>query len=204
MKTDKELLGAWGGGDRAAGNELFRRHFSAVHRFFANKVDRDVEDLVQRTFMACTEGRDRFEGRSSFRTYVLGIANHLVCNAYRRKRARVEVDLDRDSIVDLGASPSTLFAEQEEQRVLLEALRRIPLTSQVVLELYYWERLTGPQLGEVLGIPEDTARSRVRTAKQLLRKALAQLSASRRVLESTDADLEQWADSIRVELDRAG
>ncbi len=202
METDGDLLDAWRNGDRAAGNELFRRHFAAVHRFFANKVDRDVEDLVQRTFMACVEGRDRFKGHSTFRTYVLGIAHHKVCDVYSRKKSRVEVDLDRDSIVDLGAGPATLISEQREQRTLLEALRRIPLTYQVVLELYYWEKLTGPQLGEVLGVPEDTGRSRIRTAKELLRKALKRLNASQRVLESTDADLEQWADSIRAELAR--
>lgn len=74
----------------------------------------------------------------------------------------------RRSAVDLGASPLSILVDQREQKVLLQALRRIPLTSQVILELYFWERVTGAELGTLLGVVEDTARSRLRKAKQQL------------------------------------
>lgn len=197
METDESLLAAWRCGNRASGQRLFRRNFSVVHRFFVNKVDGDVEDLVQRTFVACLEGQTRFEGRSTFQTYLLGIAQHLVCDVYRQRGRQRQVDLERDSIVDLGAGPSTLMAEKREQRILLEALRRIPLKYQMVLELHYWEKLTGAQIGEILEIPANTAHARLRLAKDRLRRVLKQLNASRDLLESTDVDLERWAESVR-------
>lgn len=200
--TDAELLEAWRGGDKTAGSALFAQHFEAIHRFFVNKVDRDVEDLVQRTFVACVEARDRFAGRSSFRTFLFGIANNILRERYRGRRKEA-VDFNRDSVADLGAGPSTVLAEKREERVLLEALRRIPLDLQVVLELYYWERLTGPQLGEVLAIPENTARSRVRRGKELVAAEIAKLDATREILESTAANLDQWAGSVRARLDQA-
>ena len=60
MVTDTELLSAWRGGDLECGRTLFERHFDGVRRFFANKLDHGAEDMVQRTFLACVEGRDRF------------------------------------------------------------------------------------------------------------------------------------------------
>lgn len=74
VDPDLELLERWRDGDKRAGNELFRCHYGRVYRFFMNKTEGDIEMLVQDTFLACTEARDRFQNRSSFRTFLLAIA----------------------------------------------------------------------------------------------------------------------------------
>lgn len=201
MASDNELFRAWRAGDRQAGSLLFARHFDAIYRFFRNKLDDDIEDLVQRTFVACVEGRERFREEASFRTYLFAVAHNLLREHFRRKRkAKDRLDLDEVSIVDLGASPISLVVAQAEERVLLQALRRIPVTSQMILELYFWEKLTGAELGSVLGVVEDTARSRLRKAKQQLEAAIRAIEAEPRRLESTLSNLEQWADAIRQQL----
>ncbi len=201
--TDEQLLTAWRAGDREAGNQLFARYFSGVFRFFRNKVDRGVEDLVQKTFMACVEGRDRLRADTSFRGYLFGAAHHLLRAHYRRERALGrEEDADDHSIVDMGASPTSLIGEHEEQRLLLAALRRLPLGDQVLLEFYYWEHLTGPELAMVLGVPENTARTRVRRARLRLEQELAGLAAAPERLRSTVDNLDRWAQSLRAQLDR--
>ena len=201
VANDLELLDAWRGGDRNAGSELFERHFDSICRFFANKIDRDVEDLVQKTFIACVEGKDRFRGQSSFRTYLFGVAHNML-RSYLRKRRRdnERFDLGVSSVTDLGLSPTVLIAQQREQQLTLQALRRIPLEHQVVLELYYWEDMTAADLGEVLGIPEGTVRGRIRRAKQLLEQALAELAESQALLESTVSGLETWARALREKI----
>ncbi|PRP99975.1 RNA polymerase sigma factor [Enhygromyxa salina] len=204
MEGEAELLSAWRRGDLQAGNELFHRHYGAVRRFLANKVDNDLEDLLQRTFEICAKGKDGFEGRSSFRTYLLGIARNLVLQHWEgRHRGRAHENIEEFAIHDLGAGPSTLLARSEAHRRLLEALRRLPLKHQVVLELSFWEELPGGELGEVLGVPEDTARSRLRRAKLQLTKQLNHLERSASAMQSTSDDLEQWAASVRAQL-RAG
>ncbi|MCY0989429.1 sigma-70 family RNA polymerase sigma factor [Nannocystis sp. ILAH1] len=201
MKSDQELLTAWRDGDRQAGSVLFDRHFDAVRRFFRNKVEHQAEDLVQRTFIGCVEGRDRFRGDASFRTYLFAIAHNILRDHLRRnRRPPEELDLEKMSLVDLGASPTSLLAAHAEQRLLLHGLRKIPVASQVILELYYWERMTGPELGAFLGVPEDTARSRLRRAKQQLETAIRGLEASASEMESTISGLEQWAAGLRAQL----
>jgi len=197
---DEELLEAWRAGDREAGNQLFARYFSAVYRFFRTKVDRGVEDLVQRTFMACVEGRDRLRG-GLFRAYLFGAAHNLLRAHYRRERALArDVDVDERSLVDLGAGPSSVLARHDEQRLLLEALRRLSLADQTLIELYYWERLTGPELGAFLGVPENTARTRLRRARVRLEEEISRLHAAPERLRSTLDDLDKWAESLRAQL----
>lgn len=201
MESDRELLQRWRAGDRAAGNVLFKRHFEAVYRFFRNKVDQGVEDLVQRTFTACVEGRDRFREEASLRTYLFGIAHNLVYEHIRRRRRADEiVDPEVASIVDLGASPTSILAARAEENLLVQALRRVPLASQVILELFYWEQFTGAELGVFLGVPEDTARSRLRRARQQLEAVLKQLQAAPVLVSSTLENLDGWAEGLRLQL----
>lgn len=197
VADDLELLDAWRAGDRAAGNQLFDRHFESIRRFFANKAGRDTEDLVQRTFLGCIEGSTRFEGRSSFRTFLFGVANNILREHLRRKRRDERIDPATHSVADLGAGPSSIVAKKVEHRLLLEALRSIPVQFQVALELYFWEDLTGTELGEILGLPENTARSRVRRGKELLEKALRGLEARPEDIESTAGNLDRWAADVR-------
>lgn len=195
---DLVLLEAWRGGDQKAGNQLFNRHFDAICRFFANKVSSDVDDLIQRTFMACVESKDGFRGEASFRGYLFGVARNILRRHYRDKRYKGErFDALEVSVHDMGPGPSMLVAERREQQLLLQALRQLPLDHQITLELYYWESMSGSELAAVLGIPEGTVRGRIRRAKQLLEESLAELSESPELLRSTVANLEDWAKGLR-------
>ena len=201
MATDLELLEAWRAGDRSAGSTLFERHFDSICRFFANKIQSDVDDLVQRTFAACVEGKERFRGQSSFRTYLFGVAHNVLRSHLRKRRREGErFDFGLTSVFDLGLSPTTLIAQAKEQQLTLQALRRIPLDHQIVLELYYWEDMTAAELAEVLELPEGTVRGRIRRAKQLLEEQLARLADNEVDLESTMSNLDSWAKSLRAKV----
>ena len=188
MASDFELLDAWQLGDRAAGNALIERHFDSLYRFFDRKVHADVADLVQKTFLACVESKERFARTSSFRTYLFSIARRKLYDHWRTRSRRPETDLSSTSIVDLGMTPSAIHAGKQEQRLLLEALRNIPLESQLLLELHYWEGLTGPQLAEAFEIPEGTVRSRLARARSALEATLQTLAQSPGLLASTMSD----------------
>ncbi len=201
---DLVLLDAWRGGDRGAGDTLFIRHFPAVQRFFRNKVSADaIEDLVQRTFLVLIEQPHRFRGQSKLSTFLLGIANNLMREHYRTKRrASLHDDFERVSVTDLGVGPTTAVGWKRECRVLLEALRRMPLNVQTLLELYYWESLTGREIASVLEVPENTARTRLRRARERLAREIARVERLTQPLESTLENLERWASSLRVQLGR--
>ena len=86
---------------------------------------------------------------------------------------------------------------RREQQLLLAALRQIPLDSQVVLEMTYWEQMTARAIGEVLGETEAAIRGRLRKAKLELRGAVEALARTPEELRSTLDGLERWADGLR-------
>jgi RNA polymerase sigma-70 factor (ECF subfamily) len=194
---DKALVEAWRAGDRHSGETLFRRHFQAISRFFRNKFSASVDDLVQQTFMALLEGRERLASDANFRSYLFGIA-HNVMRANLRTLARQRAfDPASSAIVDLDPGASTMLGKCQEQRLLLLALRRIPLDAQVVLELVYWEQLNAAEIAEALGVAHSTMRSRIQRARQLLQRAIEQLGESPALIESTLSGLDDWALAIR-------
>ena len=196
---DFELLEAWQAGDRAAGTQLFERHFDPLFRFFRNKVRDGADDLVQQTFLACVKSRDRFRRQASFRSYLFRIAHSKLYDHFRTKRRGVQLDFGVSSVADLGESPSQLLAKGEEEQLLLAALRRLPVDLQIVLELYYVEKIRGPELADVLSIPEGTVRSRLRRGLEQLRETVLALSADPKSIESSLDDLDGWADRVRAQ-----
>ena len=200
--ADLELLDAWRGGDDAAGEALFDRHFEAVYRFFCNKVGRDVDDLVQQTFLGCLEARERFRGESSFRTYVFAVARNQILR-YREGRyhGKEGADFEDSRVADLDASPTQLVVDHEQQALLLRALRRLPLDLQIAVELFYWEDLKSADLSVVLDIPHGTVRSRLRRARELLREGVERLADDPELVESTLGNFERWMSSVRRKVD---
>jgi len=201
--SDGALLQAWAQGDKAAGEALFARHFESVVRFFQNKIDRDHDDLIQKTFLGCLEGRARFRGDGSFRAFLFGVARNVLGKHLRtRYRQPAMLDFAHVSVAELGDTPSQLVAEDQRQLLMLNALRRIPLDHQIVLELHYWEGMTAVEVGQMLEVPAGTAKTRLRRAKQLLAAELSDLLAGATGAEPTQTRLDTWARGIRRRLDQ--
>lgn len=179
MHRDAQLLEAWRAGDRDAGDRLFGRYSEALHRFFATKIGAGAEDLVQQTFLACLEYHHRLRDAASFRGYLFAVARSKLFDYLLALRKVPPQELATvsvaDLVADLGTCPSSLLAREEEERLLLGALRRLPLILQVALELYYFDGLRGPELAEALGLPEGTVRSRLRRGRALLRDEMVGL-----------------------------
>lgn len=197
-RSDAELLQQWRAGDMRAGEILFERYYDPIARFFRNKVTRDLADLIQETFARCVEGRDRLQEGASFSSFIYSVAHHVLCAHLRAKyRGDHGVDFDQVSMEDLAPGPSSLLARRREQRLLLEALRRIPVSFQVLLELRYWEQLKTSDIAEILDIPHATVRTRLARARKLLDEAMASLAQSPDELENTMASFEEWARQCR-------
>jgi RNA polymerase sigma factor (sigma-70 family) len=194
-----ELLDRWCGGDQQAGSALFGRYFAQLHQFFSRKVDADVDDLVQETFLACVRERERFRRQSSFRTYLFAVARYTLYGHWRKVRRSMEtLDFDEVSVASLSTSAASRMARPDTQARLLAALRELPMEQQLLLELHYWEELERDQLAEVFEVEPATTRSRLFRARQALRDKLAQDGVGGGA-EATplDEQLDAWARSLR-------
>ncbi len=198
--TDHELLTRWREGDALAGNRLFERHFDAVFRFFHFKCRDAARDLTQKTFMGCVRSAESFRGEASFRSFLFGIARNVLLRELRDRARAPKVDFEITSMVDLELSPTQVMARRAEKRLILRALRCVPVHDQILLEMYYWESFTGPELARIFEVPQTTLRARLRRAIKRLRAAVVSEAESPDLGHSVSADLESWVREVR-ELD---
>lgn len=198
MATDFELLDRWHAGDRSAGNTLFQRYFESINRFFENKLGADIDDLVQATFLALVRHATQFRRQASFRTYLFTIARHEFYRYLReRNRAHAKLDFTITSLKELGTTPPSRLIRNERKQILLDALRRLPVELQLMIELHYWEGVKLKELALVFEITPSAARSRLLRARRSLRERMNELGGEARREESGDDGLEAWARSFR-------
>lgn len=200
---ERALLEAWRAGDAAAGEVLFERHFDAIYSFFAGKLTIDVSDLVQRTFLGCLEARDRFRGDCSFRTFLYAIARHELYGYFRSRHRGQALDFAISSLEDLSPGPSSLLHAGTDKARLAEALRGLPLELQVILELRFWQDLSGPDLALVLDLPEGTVRSRLRRGIEALRERMLKDPGSPTGAAAAARQLEEWSARLRLDEEAA-
>ena len=194
------LLEAWRGGDAGAGRSLVEQHFDAAYRFFVTKAPTHAEDLVQETFLAIVEGRDRMRDATAFRPYLFGVARRKLYRFWRDRKGDGSEDQPVDALIDAAMGSATdNLARHQEQKLLLKGLRRLPLRVQVLLELAYFEGLTDRELAEVESIPLGTLKSRLRKARKDLDAAMALIEPGE-LLQSTTQNFDQWVASMRGRL----
>lgn len=201
---DRDLLERWRSGDSDAGNALVRRHFDAVAGFFERRVEaRHLEELVQNTFVATVESRDRFPADVAFRAYLLGIARNKLLMHLRSRRTRGEpADLPDDPAAGSTFRPSGFAVAREEQVTLLRALTTLDTDLQIALELFYWEDMGTADIATVLDIPRGTVKTRLARARTRLKEAVEAEASSLALATSTAGDIDRWARSIRGKYNR--
>ncbi len=191
MGDDLERLEAWRAGDRQAGDELMRAFYTQVLGFFRLRVGDAAEDLTQRTFLACVEGRERVRS-SGFRPYVFGVAHNLLVEhiraGHRREAIETFVAAQPQSIL----TPSRVVNMRQEHVLLLRALEELPLEVQVLVALHYVQGLRSREIAEVLEIPTSTVTTRLQRAREALRAKVESMRGKDSVRDAVVADLERW------------
>lgn len=198
LDPDLELLAAWQGGDKRAADRILLKYYSLVRRTVVTKVpEAAVDDVVQDVFEALVGRRDTFRADARLKTFILTIARNKIADFFRNKRRTGDHEVLATSVRDLGAGPSSLLLKHENDRLLLEALRSIQLDDQLILELHYWDDMSGPELCQVFECTEPAMRSRIRRAKERLNNELQALARDHRELADTVSDLHSWAKKLR-------
>lgn len=200
---DAELVTKWKAGDKQAGDRLVMIHFPGVRLYFLSRAPLEHEDLVQETFKRLAASLTRFRGEAPFRAYLFIIARNVLCGHLRARYKWVGEPIDSSLGEITGVPMSSLVAAKEERRLLLDALRRLALDDQDMLELYHWQDLTAPELGALFEVPVGTVRSRIRAATTRLKQAFTELSAGQHDRDIDENDIERWLFELRAEIPRS-
>jgi RNA polymerase sigma-70 factor (ECF subfamily) len=177
--TEPELIERARLGDTDAFGQLVESYAGFVRRL-ARTVLRnpdDADDAAQEAFFAAWRFHDRFDPRRPFRPWLAQIALNAARDLKRRRTVRQTEQLRPES-----ASPRDNPLAITEQTMLRErldaALAELPERQRLALVLFDVEGFSHAEAGELLGIPEGTARSDVFHARRRLRKMLGQEEAN--------------------------
>src|SRR5438874_262627 len=182
--TDEELLAAYQHGDPGAFESLLRRHRAPLFTFLLRMLgDREkAEDLAQETFLRIVKGAAAWEQRARFQTWLYTIARNLCVDASRRDKFRRADSLDEtgpdgdpplvDSVPGREHAPDRGAENARLRPVLQKALLSLPAEQREVFILREQAGVPFKEIAEMIGVNENTVKSRMRYALEGLRKAL--------------------------------
>lgn len=131
----------------------------------------DAEEVLQTCYVKILEGRARFDGRSSFKTFLFGVIRKTAAESRRRNVLRVSKLSNlflQQRTVPTSADPEETASRSEDVSRLRRALARLARRQREVVELVFGQELTLEQAARVLGISVGSARSHYHRAKKRL------------------------------------
>jgi RNA polymerase sigma factor (sigma-70 family) len=132
-----------------------------------------AEDALQTSYLKILDGRARFEGRASFRTWVFAVVRRTAAEEWRRAALRRLLPLGAlDGRAATAGDPGTELVRSETTRRLLAVLAQLPRRQREVLHLVFYQDLTIAEAAAVLGTSLGTARTHYERGKTALRKRL--------------------------------
>jgi RNA polymerase sigma-70 factor (ECF subfamily) len=173
--VDAELLSRVAGGDRDALAGLYDRHRSALSVFLVRMTgDRSAaEEALQDTLLAVWRGAGGFQGRSSVRTWLYGIARRQAYTRLRRRSPQL-VALDPDAVlVDPAPTPEHVVVARADLAQLMQLIAVLAPAHREALLLFFVDDLSYAEMAQVLEVPVGTVKSRLSNARRALAGLLA-------------------------------
>lgn len=172
LKSDIELVQEVIKGNRKSFGELVNRHQRLLLRICL-RFTRDLgqaEDVVQESFMKAFQKIESFEGRSSFKSWLIQIA---VNTAKNKLRAQGNDHLNIEDVhlgVDPGAE-SGMVQTDIRQQIQIE-VERLPDKQKLALTLRIFEDLSFKEIAQIMECPYDTAKANYRHALLKLKERI--------------------------------
>jgi len=175
--TDNELVEASRRGELDAFGQLVARYQDVVCAVsYSSTGDRALsEDVAQDTFVAAWRRLDRVRA-GSLRPWLCAIARNLGRKA--RRRTRHEQPIDVDAHIAAGSSPFDDLVRADAERIVRDALARVPEKYREVLVLYYRDNQSIRDVAETLAISEDAVTQRLSRGRRYLADGVTDLVES--------------------------
>jgi RNA polymerase sigma-70 factor (ECF subfamily) len=172
---DEVLVGLAAQGDRNAMQVLYRRHNMRVFRFLMRFVDGEAaaEDLVSEVFLEAWRKAGKFAARSSVSTWLLAIARYKALSDLRKRSADGLNDDVIEFIEDPADDPETALGKAERGEILRDCLRQLSPAHREIIDLVYYHERTIDDVAEIIGVPQNTVKTRMFYARKRIGELLA-------------------------------
>ena len=173
--TEEMLVKQMKKGDKASFDMLYEKYKNmALHTAYLITGDYSYsEDVVQDTFVKVYLHCKELKNDSGFKAWMMQI---LVRTAYKSGKKKSRELPDEDILVkaDKGQRFSSVdqVIAREEAEMIAGAVKALPIKQRTVVVLYYYQEYRVNEIAAMLGVLEGTVKSRLHTARKILRKSL--------------------------------
>jgi RNA polymerase sigma factor (sigma-70 family) len=186
VPADETLMQAFAAGDARAFETLYDRHALPVWRFVQRSVRDPVlaDDLVQDVWFSLVRQAPQYQPRARFRTWLFTLAHHRMVDHWRTHKAHASLDAETEDgaaladtlAADSGFGPVRQLQSREQAQALLDALATLPLPQREAFLLQAEGGLSLAEIAQATGVNAETAKSRLRYARERLRHTLEALA----------------------------
>jgi RNA polymerase sigma-70 factor (ECF subfamily) len=193
--ASESLMLRFRAGEVRAFELLLQRHRQSVYEFVLRSVGfhnaAQAEDLTQETFLRVVKQASTYEPKSKFTTWLFTLARNLCIDASRRRKHRKTQSLDAqdeeghsllDRTADKGLAVDREAVSRELRARLERAIDELPEDQREVFLMREAADLSFKEIAEVIGISENTVKSRMRYALEKLRVSLDEYQDMARAL----------------------
>ena len=172
--SDDMLLESIADGNRTAMHILYCRHNVRVYRFIL-RIVRDAtaaEDLVSQVFLDVWRTAGQFQGRSQVSTWLLSIARFKALTAMRQRRFE---DIDQEDvrqIPDDAETPESSLDRSDTSAILRACVQKLSPAHREIINLVYYHEKSVEEVGQIIGIPQSTVKTRMFYARKQLAELL--------------------------------
>jgi len=200
---DRELVESARKGDRDAFRTLFERYHRRAYAlaFGVLRHPDDALDVVQDAFIKAHKYLDKFEGNSSFYTWLYRIVMNLAIDHLRKHRRAKPVELDEQHLEEgaaagddallpkfLGGNPGRALLDKEIRARIDQALGELSENHRAVLVMRELEGMSYEEMAQAMGCSKGTIMSRLFHARKNMQKRLVDLMEGRRVTDDETED----------------
>ena len=181
LADDAELLSAHAAGDPHAFARLYDRYdrpcFHFIRRTLGAAHADAAEDLHQETWIAVSRNAAAYDpAKASFPAWLFTIARRKVLDHFRRQKIAVLWSSEDDAaaaVPDPGPTPLEQVQSQELAKQVVAAVEALPLEQRGAFVMFAHAGLSLEEIAQATGVAVETAKSRLRYAREKLRQALA-------------------------------
>jgi RNA polymerase sigma-70 factor (ECF subfamily) len=149
---------------------LFARHHVQVYRYVLRLLRDEMaaQDVIGDVFLDVWRQANRFEGRSAVSTWLIAIARFKALSLLRKRRDEGLDDETAESIEEPSDDPELAATKRDKGEKLRQCLAALSPEHREVIDLVYYHEKSVEEVAQIVGIPENTVKTRMFYARKKL------------------------------------
>ena len=181
LTSDETLMLQYGQGEQAAFETLYRRYKDVLYRYFLKHCSdrQQSEELYQEVWIKLINSAARYKPKAKFKTYLFTIAHNTLVDFYRKAKPTQTVEFEEAEMTEEFtnhptslALPEDEFTMKQKTNLFMQTLEALPADQKEAAILHFEQEMSVQEIAEITKVKTETAKSRLRYAKNKLKAAI--------------------------------